>query len=89
MQKAVDSVKKKEDRPKKEFEGKKTFDKKRDNKKSFKKVEKEEKKEVKEEKKEVKEEVKEVKAVTDLSSKTVSELRELAKEKEDRNVRIR
>ena len=48
MQKAVDSVKKKEDRPKKEF----------------------------------KEEVKEVKAVTDLSSKTVSELRELAKEKE-------
>ena len=75
MQKAVDSVKKKEDRPKKEFEGKKTFDKKRDNKKSFKKVEKEEKKEVKEE-------VKEVKAVTDLSSKTVSELRELAKEKE-------
>ena len=96
MQKAVDSVKKKEDRPKKEFEGKKPFDKKKDNKKSFKKVEdkkeeaKEDKKEVKEEtkkevkkpvEKKVKEEVKKA-ADTDLSSKTVSELRELAKSKE-------
>ena len=39
MQKAVDSVKKKEDRPRKEFDGKKPFDKKKDNKKSFKKLE--------------------------------------------------
>jgi len=91
MQKAVDSVKKKEDRPRKEFDGKKTFDKKKDNKKSFKKVEetkKEDKKpeEKKEEKKEVakKETKKEVKkaATTDLSTKTVAELRELAKAKE-------
>jgi len=92
MQKAVDSVKKKEDRPKKEFDGKKPFDKKKDNKKSFKKVEnkKEETKEVKEEtkkenkkpvEKKVKEEVKKA-ADTDLSTKTVSELRELAKERE-------
>ena len=88
MQKAVDSVKKKEDRPRKEFEGKKPFDKKKDNKKSFKKVEdkKEETKETKKEekkpeKKEVKKEVKKA-ADTDLSSKTVAELRELAKEKE-------
>jgi len=91
MQKAVDSVKKKEDRPRKEFDGKKSFDKKKDNKKSFKKVEetkKEDKKpeEKKEEKKEVakKETKKEVKkaATTDLSTKTVAELRELAKAKE-------
>jgi len=91
MQKAVDSVKKKEDKPRKDFENKKPFDKKKDNKKSFKKVEdkKEEKEETKEEtKKEVKKPVKEVKeevkkaADTDLSSKTVSELRELAKAKE-------
>ena len=91
MQKAVDSVKKKEDRPRKEFDGKKSFDKKKDNKKSFKKVEETKKEEKKpEEKKETKKEVakketkKEVKkaATTDLSTKTVAELRELAKAKE-------
>jgi len=87
MQKAVDSVKKKEDRPKKEFDNKKSFDKKKDNKKSFKKVEEVKKEETKKEekkslvKKEVKEEVKKA-TTTDLSNKTVAELRELAKEKE-------
>jgi len=82
MQKAVDSVKKKEDRPRER----------KDN-KNFKKpfVKKEFKKEVKEETKEVakKEIVKEVKEVketkkenADLDSMTVAELRDLAKAKE-------
>ena len=67
MQKAVDSVKRKEERPKKE----KTFNKKPFVKKEF------NKEKVNENKVSEKEEVKE-----DLSSKTVAELRDLAKEKE-------
>ena len=84
MKKALETVKKKEDRPK-NFE--KRFDKKRfDKKKSFKKVENKEFKENKEQPKtEVKEnkaEVKKAPEKVDLSGKTVAELRELAKEKE-------
>ena len=93
MQKAVESVKRKEDRPRfdKNNNNKKPFNKDR---KEFKKEEKVETKEVKteakkEEKAVVKEEkaTKEVKetakkAAVDLSTKTVGELRELAKEKE-------
>jgi len=83
MQKAIDSIKKKEDRPRKEFDkNKKEF------KKPFKKVEnkKEEKVETKveekvEAKEEPKKEVKE-KAATNLDTKTVAELREMAKQKE-------
>ena len=72
MQKAVDSVKKKEPR---RFEGNKNFDRKQSVKKSSDKVET---------KKEAKKEVKttEKKAVVDLSTKTVAELREMAKDKE-------
>ena len=72
MQKALETVKKREERPRKENKPfKKTF-----NKKDFKK---EEKKQVKEEvKKEAKVEEKKV----DLESLTVAELRDLAKEKE-------
>ena len=72
MQKAVDSVKKKEPR---RFEGNKNFDRKQSVKKSSNKVET---------KKEAKKEVKttEKKAVVDLSTKTVAELREMAKDKE-------
>ena len=68
MQKAVDSVKKKEPR---RFEGNKNFDRKQSVKKSSNKVET---------KKEVK--TTEKKAVVDLSTKTVAELREMAKDKE-------
>jgi len=82
MKRAVESVKRKEERPK--FNKDRKFDKK----KSFKKVEKAEKevkeeqpKEVKVAKEEVKEETVSKKA-EDLSSKTVNELREIAKEKE-------
>lgn len=80
MQKAVDSVKRKEPR---RFEGNRNFDRKQSVKKSSDKVEakKEAKKIVKtEEAKEVK--TTEKKAVVDLSTKTVTELREMAKDKE-------
>jgi len=96
MKRAVESVKRKEDRPK--FNNTNNFnnkDKKFDKKKSLKKVEKAEKEdkeetkteevkaEVKEQPKEKKEEKVAVKEkATDLSDKTVSELRELAKAKE-------
>ena len=80
MQRAVDSVKKREPRRpegnrnfNKKFEGKKKFDN-----KSSDKVEKA----VKEEVKTVKKEEKQEKPVVDLSTKTVAELREMAKEKE-------
>ena len=95
MKKAVESVKKKEDRPR-NFD--KRFDKKRfDKKKSFKRSEnKEQPKEKKTEAKEVEAPVKEVKAEVkksekvlekapennDLSGKTVAELREMAKARE-------
>ncbi len=76
MQKAVDSVKRKEPR---RFEGNRNFDRKQSVKKSSNKVE--QKKEIKKEaKKEV--ETTEKKAVVDLSTKTVAELREMAKNKE-------
>lgn len=93
MKRAVESVKRKEDRrpfDRKNFD-KKPFDKKNNFKKSFNKSEKEVKenadnkeeakveKQVKTEKTET---VKTKKAVEDLSSKTVSELRDLAKAKE-------
>ncbi len=80
MQKAVDSVKRKEPR---RFEENRNFDRKQSVKKSSDKVEakKEAKKIVKtEEAKEVK--TTEKKAVVDLSTKTVAELREMAKDKE-------
>ena len=94
MKRAVESVKRKEEKPKfNNFKDNK--DKKFDKKKSFKKVEKAEKEEkveakVEETKAEVKEQPKAKKEekttvkekATDLSDKTVSELRELAKEKE-------
>lgn len=79
MKRAVESVKRKEERPKFNNNRDRRFDKK----KSFRKVEKKNK-EVKEQPKEakkVKEETVNEKAV-DLSTKTVSELRELAKEKD-------
>ena len=78
MQKAVDSVKRKEPR---RFEGNRNFDKKKSMRRSSDKVEEKEiKKNVKtEEAKEVK--TIEKKAVVDLSTKTVAELREIAKEK--------
>ena len=78
MQKAVDSVKKKEDRPRRFEEGrnnKRQFD----NKRSSEKVEA--KKEVKTEE-QPKEEKTEEKANVDLSTKTVNELRDMAKEKD-------
>ena len=76
MQKALETVKKKEDRPR-ERKDNKNF------KKPFKKEFKKEVKETKEVKKEaVKEEVKETKANVDLDSMTVAELRDLAKSKE-------
>ena len=98
MKRAVESVKKKEDRrpfDRKNFD-KKPFDKKNNFKKSFNKVEKEVKENPKAEKEVVKaektekEETKKVEKVEtkkaavkeDLSSKTVSELRELAKAKD-------
>ena len=84
MKRAVESVKKKEDRVRNFDKNKKTFDKK----KSFNKVAKEAKVEAKESKTEnIKEEKvtdkKEVKAVVneDLTKKTVAELRDLAKAK--------
>ena len=72
MQKAVDSVKRKEDRPKKEA---KNFNKKPFVKKEFNKEFKKEEKVSKEEKKEAKEEI-------SLDAMTVAELRELAKAKD-------
>ena len=97
MKRAVESVKRKEERPK--FNNTNNFnnkDKKFDKKKSFKKVEKteqEENKKAEEQKEEVKEQPKKAndekvekvavkEKATDLSDKTVSELRELAKAKE-------
>ena len=91
MKRAVESVKRKEDRPKfNNNNNNNNRDRKFDRKKSFKKVEKNEKAE--ENKKEVKEQPKEaevkeekvnvVEKATDLSVMTVNELRELAKEKE-------
>ncbi len=85
MQKAVESVKRKEERndfKEKRFDKKKPFnkDKKVEAKKEVKEETKKEVKEVKEAKKEVKAAPK--KAVVDLSTKTVAELRELAKEKD-------
>jgi len=87
MKRAVESVKRKEDR--KPFDrknsDKKPFDKKNNFKKSFNKVEKEVKESPKAEKEEVKAEAKETKKAEvkeDLNSKTVSELRELAKAKD-------
>ena len=83
MQKAVESVKRKEDRvPNKEnrFDKKKPFNK---DKKEVKIEKKEEKVETKKEVKEAKEEkVTTKKAAVDLSTKTVAELRDLAKEKD-------
>ena len=78
MQKAVDSVKKKEDRPRRFEEGRNN--RRFDNKKSSEKVETKKEEAKKEQPKEVKETVK--KAVVDLSTKTVSELRDMAKEKD-------
>ena len=82
MQKAVDSVKRKEDRQRR-FDDRKPRDKKPFEKKSFNKVEKTEKVERTEEVKEVKT-VKEEKATKsqDLSKLTVAELREMAKDKD-------
>ena len=78
MQKAVDSVKRKEDRPKKEKNfTKKTFVKKE----NFKETKKEEKVEETKEVKTVKEE-KAVKEEANLETMTVAELRDLAKQKE-------
>ena len=83
MQKAVDSVKKKEDRPKR-FEENKKFNK--GNKKPFEKKSfaKESNKKVEEPKEEKPAEKKEKKAAVkeDLTEKTVAELREMAKAKE-------
>ena len=83
MQRAVDSVKKKEDRPRrfdnnKRFEDRRNFNNERKNDRKEVAQTKEVKKEVKEEKVAVKEE----KASTDLSTLTVAELREMAKSKE-------
>ncbi len=82
MEKALETVKKKEDR--KRFD-RKSFDKKpfkKEFKKDFKKEVKEVKEEVKEAKKEIKEDIKKVKeTVTDLSKSTVAELKAMAKEK--------
>ena len=82
MQKAVDSVKRKEDRQRR-FDDRKPRDKKPFEKKSFNKEEKTEKVEKTEEVKEVKT-VKEEKATKsqDLSKLTVAELREMAKNKD-------
>ena len=78
MKKALETVKRKEDRRKNFDRNKKSFNKDR---KPF--VKKEEKVEVKEAKKEVKETVKkEEKATVDYTTMTVTELRNLAKEKE-------
>ncbi len=89
MQRAVDSVKKKEDRPRrfdnnKRFEDRRNFNNERKNDRKEVAQTKEVKKEVKEEKVTVKEEKKEKveKASTDLSTLTVAELREMAKSKE-------
>ena len=83
MQRAVDSVKKKEDRPRR-FDNNKRFEDRRNFNNERKNDRKEVKKEVKEEKVAVKEEKKEKieKASTDLSTLTVAELREIAKSKE-------
>ena len=80
MQRAVDSVKKKEDRPRR-FDNNKRFEDRRNFNNERKNDRKEVKKEVKEEKVAVKEEKIE-KASTDLSTLTVAELREMAKSKE-------
>ena len=92
MQKAVDSVKKKEDRPRR-FDNNRRFDDRRNynnnnNERRFNRQDnnnnapKFEKREVKEEKVAEKVIVKEEKASTDLSTLTVAELREMAKNKE-------
>lgn len=86
MQRAVDSVKKKEDRPRrfdnnKRFEERRNFNNDRKNEKKEVSTPKEDKKEEKETKIE-KVTVKEEKASTDLSALTVAELREMAKAKE-------
>ena len=83
MQRAVDSVKKKEDRPRR-FDNNRKFEERR-NFNNEKRTERKENNTPKETKKEVKEEkvtVKEEKASTDLSALTVAELREMAKSKE-------
>ena len=82
MQKALETVKKKEDRKPKFNKDKKPFEKKNDKKeyKSSEKVEEPKKEAKKEEAKEVKEPKKAEKV--DLSTKTVAELREMAKAKE-------
>jgi small subunit ribosomal protein S2 len=86
MKRAVESVKKKEDR--RPFDKKKNFDKKNNFKKSFNKESKEVKEEKVEEVKEAKAEEKEAKVTKkaevkeDLTEKTVAELREMAKAKE-------
>jgi len=92
MKRAVESVKRREEKPKfnnNNFSyNRNNRDRKFDKKKSFRKVEKTEKveetkKEVKEQPKKIQEEkVTEVKKATDLSVMTVNELRELAKSKE-------
>ena len=81
MQKAVDSVKKKEDRPRR-FEDNKKFNK--GNKKTFEKKSfaKESNKKVEEPKEEKTTEKKKATVKEDLTSKTVAELREMAKAKE-------
>ena len=88
MRRAVESVKKKEERKsfdRKNFD-KKPFDKKNNFKKSFNKVEKEVKENPKTEKADVEntetKETKKAEVKEDLSSKTVSELREIAKTKD-------
>ena len=88
MKRAVESVKKKEDRrpfERKSFD-KKPFDKKNNFKKSFNKVEKEVKENPKAEKDAVEntetKETKKAEVKEDLSSKTVSELREIAKSRD-------
>jgi len=87
MQKAVDSVKKKEDRPKRfdnnrKFEDRKNSNGERKNKEFTPKSEKRESKPTEAKPKEVKEEEKTEKASKDLNSLTVSELREMAKAKD-------
>ncbi len=80
MEKALQSVKKKEDRQNKKFNGKKEF--KKDNKKN-KEVKEEKKEEVKEVKKEEPKKEKAVKEEkVDYSTMTVAELKEIAKTKE-------
>ncbi len=84
MKRAVESVKRKEERKnvEKPFDKEKSFDKRKSSKSFEKEVKVEETKEVVEEKKETVKEKATVKAKEDLTVKTVAELRDLAKERE-------